>query len=230
MKPNRIFLLRHGESEGNVDKSIYSKKPDYALNLTELGKTQAYNAGVELYRRIKDSSCAVYYSPFFRTIQTLNHLVSAIPKHVFNKKFVKEDFRLREQEWHGKLPVDGFRQEEEDARNEYGHFYYRFEGGESGADVALRQCSFLDTLYRDFEKEDFPENALIVTHGMSMRLLLMKWLHLTVENFEKLKNPKNCQFVVLNKLENGKYFPETALEEHVVNHKNQCKLTIFDEQ
>lgn len=38
MKPNKLFLVRHGESEGNVNKSIYAEKPDYTLELTEAGK------------------------------------------------------------------------------------------------------------------------------------------------------------------------------------------------
>jgi broad specificity phosphatase PhoE len=45
MKPIRIFIIRHGESEGNVDKNIYLKKPDYALNLTSTGIEQARGAG-----------------------------------------------------------------------------------------------------------------------------------------------------------------------------------------
>ena len=44
MKPKRIILLRHGESEGNVDKTIYTRKPDWKLELTERGKQQAGQA------------------------------------------------------------------------------------------------------------------------------------------------------------------------------------------
>ena len=41
MKPNRIILARHGESEGNADTVIYKIKPDYALELSEKGLVQA---------------------------------------------------------------------------------------------------------------------------------------------------------------------------------------------
>ena len=44
MKPENIFIVRHGESEGNVDKTIYERKPDYAITLTSTGKNQAYLA------------------------------------------------------------------------------------------------------------------------------------------------------------------------------------------
>lgn len=45
MRPKRIILIRHGESEGNVDKNIYEQKPDYALELTHRGIHQAKEVG-----------------------------------------------------------------------------------------------------------------------------------------------------------------------------------------
>ncbi len=48
MKPNRIILIRHGESEGNINRSIYAERPDYSLELSEKGKEQAREAGRHL--------------------------------------------------------------------------------------------------------------------------------------------------------------------------------------
>ena len=48
--PKRIILLRHGESEGNADHTLYRTKPDNLIELTALGREQAAVAG----RRIKD--------------------------------------------------------------------------------------------------------------------------------------------------------------------------------
>jgi hypothetical protein len=36
MKPKRILLARHGESVGNVDKTVYATVPDYELWVLEL--------------------------------------------------------------------------------------------------------------------------------------------------------------------------------------------------
>jgi broad specificity phosphatase PhoE len=44
----RIFLIRHGLSEANVDKSINVQKPDFAVNLSPEGHEQALAAGVAL--------------------------------------------------------------------------------------------------------------------------------------------------------------------------------------
>lgn len=36
-RPKRIVLVRHGESQGNVDDAIYETVPDHALSLTPKG-------------------------------------------------------------------------------------------------------------------------------------------------------------------------------------------------
>ena len=44
-RPRRIVLVRHGESTGNVDDSVYEREPDHALALTERGWRQAEETG-----------------------------------------------------------------------------------------------------------------------------------------------------------------------------------------
>ena len=41
-QPKRIILIRHAESIGNVDSSVYTDTPDNKLPITQLGKEQAY--------------------------------------------------------------------------------------------------------------------------------------------------------------------------------------------
>lgn len=48
MKPKRIILVRHGESQGNVNQEIYKTTPDYALHLTDKGQAQAKLAGEQI--------------------------------------------------------------------------------------------------------------------------------------------------------------------------------------
>ena len=117
---------------------------------------------------------------------------------------VSEDPRLREQEWgHLRNVAEGEAIQEE--RDAYGTFYYRIPNGESGADVYDRVTTFLDTLHRDFEKSDYPDNCLIVTHGLTLRLFLMRWFHWSVEEFHDLCNPTNGQVVVMDKIAGNKY-------------------------
>lgn len=59
-KPKRIILIRHGESEGNVDRGTYGYKPDYALELSLRGFAQAMEAGVNLKNIVQFVSLIVF--------------------------------------------------------------------------------------------------------------------------------------------------------------------------
>jgi broad specificity phosphatase PhoE len=71
--------------------------------------------------------------------------------------------------------------------------------------------TFLETLFRDFEKPEYAQNVLIVTHGFALRLFLMRWFHWSVEEFENLRNPKNCQVIVMEQESGGRYKLVTEL-------------------
>ena len=201
MKPRRIILVRHGQSEGNADQMEYSRTQDYKLNLTETGREEAKNAGRKISSLIGGDGLHVYVSPYFRTRQTYDEISKSVSQNVTQ---TTEDPRLREQDWgHLRHPDDSKLIENE--RDEYGTFYYRIPSGESGADVYDRVSTFFETIHRDFSKEDFPENVLIVTHGLTLRLFLMRWLHWSVEMFESAASPSNCQIVIMEKQEDDRF-------------------------
>ena len=208
MKPKRIILIRHGESEGNADRYNYENIPDYALNLTDTGKEQAYEAGKKLKQIIGSESINCYSSPYYRTRQTFECIKSSITDNLTTNY---EDPRIRELDWgHLRHPDDNESIIRE--RNKYGIFYYRIKDGESGADVYDRVSTFLETMYRDFRKDDYAENTLIVTHGMTLRVFLMRWLHWSVEEFENIRNPDNCQIVIMEQGADNKYQLISQLE------------------
>jgi broad specificity phosphatase PhoE len=215
VKPKRILLIRHGESEGNVDRAVYGHKPDYALLLTERGKQQARDAGTKLREIVGNETVRFYVSPLFRTRQTFQEIAAAFPQTQF---VAGEEPRLREQEWgHLRGP------EECDAvdvdRDAYGTFYFRIPDGESAADIFDRVSDFFGTLFRDFQKPSFAENAVMVTHGMTIRIFLMRWFHYTVEEFERLGNPENCAIVSLELQEDGKYRLTTEMRRREAKHQ-----------
>lgn len=215
MKPKRIILIRHGESEGNVDLSIYSKKPDYAVRLTEKGKQQAIEAGQNIKNIIKDEDYCCYYSPYFRAHETMDLAIKVIDNNLdYNKlrKFKREEPRLREQEYSRKLRKD--RHYDEKDREAYGKFFYGMDDGESGAMVYDRVSDCIGTLHRDFEKEDYPNNVLIFGHGMTNRLFLVRWFHIPIEEFEMWKNPKNGALYIMELQENNKYKLITEIDKH----------------
>ncbi|MEA1989184.1 MAG: phosphoglycerate mutase family protein [Pseudomonadota bacterium] len=208
MKPKRIILVRHGQSEGNEDSLNYETIPDYALNLTPKGQEQAIGAGKEILSIIGDGNIQAYISPYYRTRQTYNGIKSVLEDRISG---CHEDPRIREQDWgHLRHPDDSRLLVQE--RNQYSLFYYRMKDGESGADVYDRVSVFFETLYRDFKKDDYPENTFLVTHGMTLRIFLMRWLHWTVEEYESLENPHNCQVLVMEMSDEGKYKLITPLK------------------
>lgn len=214
MKPKRIILIRHGESEGNVDINMYSKKPDYTLLLTEKGKLQTHEAGIVLKELVQDEKIWFYVSPLFRTRQTFKQIIKSFPEEQFEWQ---EEPRLREQEWgHLRSPEECRAIEKQ--RDSYGTFYFRIPDGESAADVYDRMSDFFNTLFRDFQKENFPPNAVMVIHGMSIRLFLMRWFHFTVEEFELIANPRNASMVIMELKGNGKYQLTAPLKKHDVAH------------
>lgn len=212
MKPKRIILIRHAQSLSNFDPNTHATIPDYQIPLTDLGHETSLIAGRQLANRFPpDAKVAFYVSPFLRTKQTFEGLSKAF--HPDNIERMREDPRLREQEW-GHLQPAEVHHAIDIERKKYGTFFYRIEQGESGADVYDRCSGFLDTFYRDIEKPDFPENVVIVTHGFTMRVLLMRWLHYTVDQFHGMKNSKNLQTCELLLQPNGKYLPSQHWNEY----------------
>lgn len=208
MKPKRIILIRHGESQANVDKYLFGSVPDYTIELTDFGREQAREAGKRLKELVQDESLYFYVSPFWRARSTFEGVASAFPRNRFE---YSEEPRLREQEW-------GYLRCQEDfdkicrERREYGTFYYRIPGGEAGSDVYDRMNDLLGSLYRDFSDKDYPQNCVLVTHGLTIRLFIMRFFHLTVEEFELMIAPKNCDLVVLELQDDGHYKLVTELE------------------
>lgn len=198
--PKRIILVRHGESEGNVQGNLYAKIPDHRLKLTERGKKQASKAGIKLKKIIKNESVKFYVSPYLRTQETYTQIVKSFN---CNKKTSTLDHRIREQEFGNLNQIDSkvYKQ-----RVFIGRFYYRFNNGENGADCFGRVSSFLDDLYKNVHyKENQYDNYVIVCHGIIMRVFLMKMLNLPIEEYQRLACPDNCKLWVLEKENKGKY-------------------------
>lgn len=211
-KPKRIILIRHGQSASNVDKSVRAVTPDHRTPLTPVGLEQAQQAGKKLGDLLKGQSLRAYLSPYERTRQTFANLRIGWGDAI-NLVGSYEDPRIREQDFGHLRAVEAHRLIEAE-RRQFGSFFYRIPDGESGADVYDRMSSFMETMFRDFAKPDYPENALLVTHGLTIRLFLMRWFHWSVEHFERLRNAGNCEFFVMT-LDSGtgKYQLGTPLGE-----------------
>jgi broad specificity phosphatase PhoE len=224
--PEKLVLIRHGQSMGNVDETFYATTPDNAMPLTDLGWAQARKAGTILKDKIITPGESVHFivSPYVRTVETFHGIVSAwcdpeseefasIQDH--NQKVNawyerltelgltwNEDSRIREQDFGNYQNPDQTRRAKEE-RHRFGAFYYRFQNGESGSDVYDRVSTFLDSLWRSFETNK-SQNYVLVTHGIVLRVLMARYFRYTISQLNMLANPRNCEMVVLGHAGDGR--------------------------
>lgn len=209
-KPGRIILVRHGESQGNVDREHYAKVPDYAVRLTDKGKEQAREAGKRAKEEFNVSPflSLSFVSSYARTLQTYEQFKTAWGTEAIN-------FRSREEpllvEQSGGSFFAPWTQDAIKARDSYGTFQYRFSQGESAFDVYQRICLFLPTMFREYKKKMTPNlDIILVTHGMTLRVFLMRFLKWTQEQFETMRNPENGELFIINRNDEG--YPSWELD------------------
>lgn len=180
-----IILIRHGESQSNTQEVTPQDMGDFRIPLTARGVAQAFSLGQQRGAALFDNAL-VYCSPYLRTRQTLRHIcrgAGVVPAELG----ILEDPRLREME-----PGFGVYREQLARRREFGWFYYRSDaGGESVADVYDRCSSFFTSMWRQLERSD-AQRIVIVAHGMTIRAFIMRFFHLSVEDFCQMINPDNC--------------------------------------
>lgn len=143
--PKRIILMRHGESQGNLDDAAYTTTPDYKISLTQQGLDQARLAGASLRQVVSDTGSDphnwrvyFYVSPYERTRSTLREIGRSFSKNRIIG--VREECRIREQDF-GNFQVEERMKVIKQTRERFGRFFYRFPDGESAADVYDRVSS-----------------------------------------------------------------------------------------
>ncbi|KAL6577501.1 hypothetical protein OROMI_009829 [Orobanche minor] len=212
--PKRIILLRHGESEGNINGKAYTTTPDNKIPLTLQGIDQAERAGFCIRHVVSEGGASFnwkvyfYVSPYLRTRTTLRGIGRAFPR---NRVIgAREECRVREQDF-GNFQIADRMKVIKETRERFGRFFYRFPEGESAADVYDRVSSFLESLWRDIDMNRLHHdvshdlNLVIVSHGLAIRVFLTKWFKWTVEQFERLNNLGNCEFRVMQLGKGGEY-------------------------
>ena len=186
-----IKLVRHGTSMANTGEMDPQVVGDFRIPLADIGRQQARSAGAAIGIDFLRSAL-IYTSPYLRARQTLQELLAGagLPDNPGQLR-IYEDPRLREVD-HGYADV----REQQEMRETHGWFYYRYSGGESPADCFDRTSGFLEGMMRQVLRKN-ADRVLIVTHGLTIRCFVMRFLHLTVEQFEEILNPGNCDIITV---------------------------------
>lgn len=208
MPVKTVWLVRHGESVGNVvatraETEGLERIPldirDSDVPLSPTGEEQAGALGSWLDDH--RAEIGMYWvSPYFRARQTL---AIALGEHT---AVVGVDERIRDRELGilDRLTTNGVARlypEEAERRRHLGKYYHRPPGGESWADVALRLRSFVGDLFARPE-----DSALIVGHDAVVTLIVSLLLNMQEEELLEFAaaNPVlNASVTRLDQTESG---------------------------
>ena len=173
--PDRLWLVRHGQSAGNVARDeadaaglavIDLSVRDMDVPLSDLGRRQSEALGKWFADLAPNEHPTVTLcSPYLRAIETAGIIRRQGGLHVEAQDRIDE--RLREKEFGvlDRLTRPGIISrfpDQADARNRVGKFYHRPPGGESWCDVILRLRSVLDTVSLHHSQPG--SKVLIVAH------------------------------------------------------------------
>jgi broad specificity phosphatase PhoE len=206
--PQQIWLVRHGQSAGNVARDAAEAASDFLIDiadrdvdvpLSELGQRQSAALGAWFAALPVDQQpSVVLHSPYVRARGTAQAVVERLDQgHARDVQLaVVADERLREKEFGifdrlTRLGILDKHPELHEQRIHVGKFYFRPPGGESWCDVILRLRSVLDTICREYRGE----RVLIVGHQVIVncfRYLLERMDEATILAIDRAADVPNC--------------------------------------
>ena len=203
--PERLWLVRHGQSQGNVardaaheagHKVIDLDLRDVDVPLSELGHAQAEAAGRWFAQLPEEEKPEVLLSsPYVRARQTAEAICKAGGLAGGAKPTILDE-RLREREFgvFDGLTTLGIRDQypqEAAHRAKMGKFYHRAPGGESWADVILRLRSAMHTINLQYADK----RVLVVCHQvvvLCFRYILEELTEAQILAIDKQADILNC--------------------------------------
>src|SRR3954447_4852791 len=203
--PERLWLVRHGQSEGNIARDAADEAGSHEIDidvrdvdvpLPALGGKQAEAAGRWFAALPRDERPElILSSPYVRAKQTAE-IICRAGALAGGPAQTLVDERLREREFgiFDRLTTRGIRErfpEEAAHRRRLGKFYHRPPGGESWADVILRLRSMLNTINLHY----CDRRVLIVCHQvvvLCFRYVLEALDEETILNIDQQAEVLNC--------------------------------------
>ena len=203
--PERMWLVRHGQSQGNVARdaadqaglaTIEIDVRDVDVPLSEFGFKQADAAG-RWFAALPENERpeVILSSPYIRARQTSETICKAGALAGGPGRTIVDE-RLREREFgvFDRLTTIGIREkfpEEAEHRRRLGKFYHRPPGGESWADVILRLRSMLNTINLHYSNR----RVLVVCHQvvvLCMRYILEELDEAQILSIDREADVLNC--------------------------------------
>ena len=200
-----IYLIRHGESTSNVDKTFTGQLD---AELTELGRRQAAAIASYFLGRLVDRIYASDLSRAYETAQPLSK-ISRVP--IEKNKAFREIYGGK---WEGeKFAQLQYMYPEDYAlwRNDIGAA--RPTDGESIIEIAKRTTEAVEAIV----KEHPDENIVIATHACPIRVMLSTWLTGGVEDMQATSWVPNASISIVE-YKDGKFMPiQMGITEHLAD-------------
>jgi broad specificity phosphatase PhoE len=215
--PQTIWIVRHGQSAGNVARDaaeaaglplIDIAERDIDTPLSALGEQQAA-ALAQWFSEMAPAERpnAILCSPYLRARATAQRVYDALRQSADRSDDTDDGFpgesisfivdeRLREKEFGildrlTRFGIDQKHPELGEQRRHVGKFYFRPPGGESWCDVILRLRSLLDTIIREYRRE----RVLVVGHQVIVncfRYLLERLDEQRILEIDRAADVPNC--------------------------------------
>jgi probable phosphoglycerate mutase len=179
----RIFLIRHGQTDFNVQGIVQGSSVDTSLN--EKGRKQA-QLFFEAYKHIPFDK--IYTSKLKRTKESVQSFIDAgIPFEQYQG--------LNEISWgefDGQLSSKTDKEQYESvlARWANGETHLAIGGGESPEDVVARQAPVWEMILSRAEEK----NVLICIHGRAIRVLMCHILGLPLKEMDSFLHDNLCLY------------------------------------
>lgn len=186
----KIYLIRHGESVGNTKGNLTSTTD---FELTPKGKEQALRLGNVLREELKRKRVAAYCSSLLRARQTLENILSCIGEDTIE---ITESSDLKEMDLGILEGMEFDEQSRQYPDIDLGRRLSLLHApdGECYQDIKNRVQRFLDNYLERFYEE---ENILIVSHGITLRVLTNLLLQRPDEDVNLLNWMENTAQTVL---------------------------------
>lgn len=185
MSSKKIYIIRHGQTDFNLQNIVQGSGVDSSLN--DVGRAQA-RAFFDMYRDVAFDK--VYTSALRRTTETVKSFLElGIPSESL--------VGLNEISWGTK---EGFKiTPEEDQYYHYmlkqwelGNTSLRIEGGESPEDVVRRMQPALDRILGRPDER----SILICMHGRAIRILLCILLNYPLKSMDMFEHENLCLYLL----------------------------------
>lgn len=204
----KIYIVRHGESELNINDG-YLDKADCDIELTDKGIEQAKLAGkalsdiIDSQGKISNNSIKVLVSPYKRakeTFNTMNKYLNIPDDRIFEEDLlVEHSYGI----FHGTKDFssnyarykDEYLQYNE-AERKNGRFFNSKTCGESEFDVVKRAKILIESLHREIKEENL-KAIILVTHHNFIRCFIKAFFRKSMDWYNAENGPDNCSIQLI---------------------------------